>query len=115
MKKKIEDKKNVSQDDDNAFELELYQSLKSYGYLFPENIRDVEKFETLYGNTEIETPDTIDLSKEKDFPGLQVLRNIDFGFPANIAAFTSNEDESFNMPGNLLDAADDPSESDSKE
>jgi hypothetical protein len=70
------------------FELILFNSFKSYGYLFPKTIEDVERFEELYGTTEIQTPDF-----KKSIPNEFNLENIDFNFESSLAAFKGSENE----------------------
>lgn len=104
-------KKNIKpleKKNSNAFEVELYYALKSYGYLFPETIKEVERFEKLYGDTEITIPSDIELPKIIKKLNNQSLEDVDFNLSMNKAAFSSNND-SFNLPGDLFN--DDSNES----
>jgi hypothetical protein len=47
--------------DEAAFEAELFHSLKSCGYLFPENVSEVEAFEQLFGTQATDTPSIQDI------------------------------------------------------
>lgn len=62
----MKNKKNQQPFDEAKFEAEVHNSLNYFGYIFPETTTDVERFEELYGDTEIETPSAFDiLSKKK--------------------------------------------------
>lgn len=74
------------------FSVNLFSSLKEYGYVFPKTDKDVEKFEALYGNTEIETP-LVQLPSNKtdlNFPS----ENFDF----KMAAYSPTGKSSFSFP-----------------
>lgn len=76
-----------------AFEAELFHSLKSYGYLFPENIYQVKAFENLYGNYAADTPILQNiLTKDAGDPFVESI-DLDMG----IAAY-SNQDDQFPAP-----------------
>jgi hypothetical protein len=49
-------KKIPENNNEDVFEAELFHSLKSYGYLFPENVSEVEAFEELFGTQMTDTP-----------------------------------------------------------
>ncbi len=96
----MKNNKEHNNSEDQAFEFELFNSLKSYGYLFPENTQDVVKFEELYGNTDIEIPSNIKLPSHED---ILKLKGVDFEVPMDIAAFISDEDTlPEDMPDNNL-------------
>ena len=86
MKSK-DQKKNRSGNKEKEFEKALFYALKANGYLFPATLDDVEKFEELYGNTEIDMPEDLqsyeDLVKRKGEDGNLPSLNLE------IAAFTS--------------------------
>lgn len=88
---------------DQLFEHEFYKALKSYGYLLPNNSVDVERFEELYGSTEIDTPPLIELPKPKSTGSISLLSEMNFDLSLSVAAFTSNENESFNLPDDLTE------------
>ncbi len=82
-----------------AFEAELYDSLKFYGYLFPENVRDVELFEKLYGKNEVKSPVVGDiLSKEDDN-----LWRASIDSNMSLAAYASEDDQFPEIPGEESD------------
>lgn len=84
-----------------AFEAELFRSLKSFGYLFPENIQQVEAFEKLHGNHSVDTPTLKDILSEDHGDSFSNNINLDMG----IAAY-SNPDDPFPDLGD--DADNDP-------
>ena len=47
----------MSKSSNNNFEQDLYFIFKKYGYLFPTTEEEVERFERLHGNTDIEMPE----------------------------------------------------------
>ncbi len=53
---KSDDKKKI-QTEEQKFEKALFFALKRNGYLFPETLDDVEKFEELFGDTAIDMPE----------------------------------------------------------
>jgi hypothetical protein len=79
--------------EDAKFELQLYQALKTYGFILPASVNDVDRFEALYGKTEIDLPvsikasDRLFNSEEKDDDSI-----IDFKSPLNMAALVSKEE-----------------------
>ena len=86
--------------EEEKFEKELLQSLRYYGYLFPESLEDVERFEMLYGDTEIEVPEHLD-SLEKIKPNDEFQPG--FNFSNNIAAFSANNQHDFDLFDELGD------------
>lgn len=77
------------------FAVSLFNSLKEYGYVFPKTEKDVEKFEKLYGNTEIETP-VVKLPISND--------DSDFSsgnFNFQMAAYSSSDKSGFIIPKDL--------------
>lgn len=84
---------NFENDKEAAFEAELFNSLKSYGYLFPENIPEVESFEKLHRTDGIEIPSIEDI-----FSGNKGRTLADFfDLDMNLAAY-SGPDEQFPKP-----------------
>lgn len=98
MKNKKENKKERKLNDDEIFEVELFNSLAFYGYLFPKSIKEVDRFEELYGNTEIDTPAIIELPTNKVLPNFQENKNIEMDLSLNKAAFRSKRNDSFDLP-----------------
>lgn len=91
-KKNISTSKNTEMDN---FAVNLFNSLKEYGYVLPKTEKDVEKFEKLYGNTEIETP-VVKLPITN--------KNIDFSsenFNFQMAAYSSSNKTGFIIPKDL--------------
>lgn len=88
-------KRNQNLSEELKFEQKLFQSLKHYGYLFPESIKDVDRFEELYGDTEIEIPEHLQsldaLNTNKELP-------LDFGLAYNVAALSADEPNPFEKP-----------------
>jgi len=84
--------------EEEKFERELLESLRYYGYLFPGNSKEIERFETLYGDTEIDMPEHFQslekLSPEKEIP-------LDFDLSYNVAAFSANDQNRYELPDNL--------------
>ena len=78
---------------DVKFELQLYQALKTYGFIFPTSVDDVDRFEALYGKTEIDLPVSIKAS-DRLFNSQEKADDaiIDFNSPMSIAALISKED-----------------------
>jgi len=79
---------------EKSFESDLFFSLKSYGYLFPENTKEVERFEDLYGNTEIDVP----MEFEPVLPDNVLISNADFTKGLGVAAFSTMNNNSFKKP-----------------
>jgi len=97
MSENKKDKKN-----DQLFEHEFYKALNFYGYLLPNNSNDIERFEELYGKTEIDTPSLIELPKTKSEKSIPLLGEMNFDLSLGVAAFTSNENDSFHIPDDLV-------------
>jgi hypothetical protein len=89
MKKR---KSKINKNTDN-FELNLFRSLKSYGYIFPASIKDVEKFEELYGNTDINAPSHFKFPEETK---IEDIIGVDFNTFQNIAAYGNSDILPFN-------------------
>jgi hypothetical protein len=87
-------KKNLENNGELSFEAELYNSLKFYGYLFPENVQEVEIFEQLY-NKDIVEPLSFHsvLSKDSRTSQAETL-DIELG----LAAFSNPDQESLEFP-----------------
>lgn len=95
----VKSTKNMAKNMDD-FEIDLFKSLRSYGYLFPVTREDVDRFEELYGDTDIESPE-IDEIIDTTLLGLKESNQDVFMLDAefNIAAFSSDEDENnFTQP-----------------
>jgi uncharacterized protein YwgA len=79
--------------EETKFEEALFEALKTNGHLFPNTIKDVEKLEELYGDTEIEMPSHLatfdDLLNSHDRAEFEP--NLSLG----IAAFTSEPEIHF--------------------
>ena len=84
-----------SSKENQNFEIDLFNALKSYGYLFPKDTKDVDNFENLYGNTEIETPPFVEQSKRNE--NLEI-KNTDFNL--RLAAFAPKSNNSISLPNN---------------
>ena len=91
---------NQDKNTEEKFETELHASLKIYGYLFPENEKDVIAFENLYGKTEIETPSIEKLFSENSIP----LDSGTIDLNIRLAAFTPTENQ---IPDFFKDESDD--------
>lgn len=95
---KSNDKKKLRAEEEK-FEKALFHALKQNGYLFPKTLEDVEKFEELYGDTEIEMPEHLqsyqDLQKKNNEEDSLISLNLD------IAAFTSEPETGFTLSKNL--------------
>lgn len=76
----------------------IFNSLKYYGFLFPENVEDVDRFEELYGDTDVDIPEHL-----QSLESLQLNENnpLDFDFSNNMAAFSTNEPNQFTLPLDL--------------
>jgi hypothetical protein len=85
-------------DEEEKFVKQLSQSLKYYGYLFPESSADVERFEAIYGDTEIEIPGHLE-SLEKILSNDEKV--INFDLTNNLAAFTSKDKNTFEIPDDI--------------
>lgn len=81
--------------EEQEFEKKLFYSLKRYGYLFPENKQDIEKLEELYGDTEIEIPAHL---QNLNVPKADEELPSDFDVDYRVAAFSSKEPGSFELP-----------------
>lgn len=94
----MRDKKEHIKNSEKRFESDLIQSLKYYGNLFPDSIADVERFQSLYGDTEIDIPEHLN-SLEK----IQAKSSdeIDFDLTYNIAAFSSTDNSDISFLDNL--------------
>jgi hypothetical protein len=84
--------------EEDKFVKQLFQSLKYYGYLFPQSSADVERFEVIYGATEIEIPEYLD-SFEKILSNNEQVLKIDL--TNSIAAFSSKEKKTFKIPDDI--------------
>ncbi|MBD3636597.1 MAG: hypothetical protein HUJ25_04590 [Crocinitomicaceae bacterium] len=84
---------NSKKNKDTSFERDLFMALSEYGYLFPTTEEDVENFESLYGNTQIEAPDFIEFDKGQS--DLDISSN---SFTMKNAAFNSSQKQKFNFP-----------------
>lgn len=82
--------KSQKRSKEKEFEERLFCSLKSYGYLFPRNENDIERFENLYGDTEIEVPEHL---RNSILPNNDPNLNFDFEVNYNVAAFTNENDD----------------------
>lgn len=89
-------KQDISKE--KEFEKKLFHSLKYFGYLFPENIDDVDKFEELYGDTQIDVPEHLELEESHNSNAESIL---DFDFSNRIAAFSSKKISNFEIPKDL--------------
>ncbi len=84
---------NPENSNEEAFEDELYNSLKFYGCLFPENVAQVEAFEQLYSKDSIDTPLIEDiLSADNDSFGDTIDLNI------GLAAYSNPDDQFPDLP-----------------
>lgn len=92
MSKKIKSPQNNLSQLSN-FEQELFIAMKSYGFLFPESSREVERFEELYGKTPINTPENFELN-----PSKPAIVNYDLGNEFKMVAFTPPSDDSLQPP-----------------
>jgi hypothetical protein len=97
MKKEKKNTKNTQKEMDN-FAITLFDSLKTNGYIFPKTNKDVERFEELYGNTDIETP-SFNIPSDKDLDS----NSTDLNFNFSMAAFSSKKDSNFKLPDNFDD------------
>jgi hypothetical protein len=79
---------------EKSLEDEVFLSLKSYGYLFPETPKEVERYEELYGTTEIDVP----LDFEPRLPADLSYPNLDLTGVFTIAAFSSGNKSSIKLP-----------------
>lgn len=85
---------NSENNKETAFEAELYNSLKFYGYLFPENVPQVETFELLYGGQSVDTPLFQDvLSVDNDAPFTDII-DLEIG----LAAYSSPDNQFPDLP-----------------
>ena len=82
-------KQNLTEE--QKFEQKLFHSLKRYGYLFPETINDVDKFEELYGDTQIDIPEHLELEESSE-------SLLDFDYSNNRAAFSNEKFSHFELP-----------------
>ena len=74
------------------FEKELLQNLIYYGYLFPGNSKSVERFEAIYGDTDIDMPDHL---ANLDYIEFNKTFETDFDLTLDKAAFSSNDHAEF--------------------
>ena len=95
MKNKKKNSKNNQKAMDN-FAIELFYAFKANCYIFPKTDKDVECFEELYGNTEIETP-SFTIPSDRGLDTNSSALNFNF----KMAAFSSKKGSSFKMPDNL--------------
>jgi hypothetical protein len=91
-------KKYKKLNEEEKFEKELLQTLRYYGYLFPESSEDVERFEALYGDTEIEMPEHLE-SIEKIISENKPELNFELSY--DMAAFSSNHQNDFEIPDDI--------------
>ena len=93
---KHKSKNNITEQE---FELKLFRALKSFGYLFPDSIRGVERFEELYGNTDVDFPEH--LQSPDSFTNNQ---DVSFGldFSIRMAALSPKKNEPFTLLGDDL-------------
>lgn len=80
---------NSENNNEAAFEAELYNSLKLYGYLFPENVPQVEAFEQLYGKNTVNTPLIEDILSADVDASLADTIDLEMG----IAAYSNPDDQ----------------------
>ncbi len=89
--------KSQKRSDEQEFEKRLFYSLKRFGYLFPENEKDVEGFEHLYGDTDIDIPEHLQnmetINIEEEIP-------LDFDVNYKMAAFSNGNLDQFDFPEN---------------
>ena len=81
----------------------FFHSLKYFGYLFPSSIKDVERFEELYGDTEIDIPEHI---QSPETIIIEDASSIDFELSYDIAAFSADNTSHFEIPNDLDDEED---------
>jgi len=74
---------------EQSFEQELYDALKFYGYLFPENKLEISIFDQLQGNTEIQTPSLETLLAKNE--QVKNSERLDLNF--RMAAFSDTENQ----------------------
>lgn len=91
-------KKTVANDIEmDNFAINLFNSLKEYGYVLPKTEADVEKFEALYGNTEIETPVVKLPNSNGD------VDNTSLSFDFKMAAYSASTKSGFILPEDLVE------------
>lgn len=88
-------KTNQYLSDEQKFEQKLFHTLKFYGYLFPDNAKDVDNFEELYGDTEIDIPEHLQSLEMRNH---EENLHLDLDFTNNVAAFSPNDPNSFELP-----------------
>ena len=93
MKNTSTEKQN--QNEEQKFEQKLFHSLQYYGYLFPNNEKDIKRFDELYGDTEIDFPDHL---KSLDMHNSDEEFSLDYDFSFEMAAFSADESNHFELP-----------------
>ncbi|RLD66388.1 MAG: hypothetical protein DRI84_04895 [Bacteroidetes bacterium] len=81
--------------DEQKFEQKVFNSLKHFGYLFPESIKDVDRFEELHGDTEIDIPDHL---QSPDILNSADEFSLEFGLSLKVAAFSDTASKRFELP-----------------
>jgi hypothetical protein len=92
-------KKGTRNNNEAAFEAELYNSLKFYGYLFPENVEEVEAFEQLQDQNIGETPSLHNIISTDTDTLLSNSVDLEIG----LAAYSSPEHEFPKFPDEMPD------------
>ncbi len=87
-------KHNLEYNSEAAFEDELYNSLKLYGYLFPETVSEVEMFEKLDNGEILEAPLLQDILSSD----AETLHSDNIDLEIGLAAYSSPDDEFPKLP-----------------
>ena len=96
--------KTTMEPENNNFEIELLKALKSYGLLFPSSVKGVDRFEELYGQTEIELPERLNSSSNMlRKQSAKLIGNVDFKKTIRQAALVSKNKSSIGLSSFLTD------------
>ncbi|MEO6669296.1 MAG: hypothetical protein ABIN36_07460 [Ferruginibacter sp.] len=85
---------NPEMNNEKKFEDELFNSLKFYGYLFPENVSQIEAFEGLHNESIVNAPSINDILLLESGASVDNSINLEIG----LAAYSSSDDTFLDIP-----------------